>query len=52
MLITKDKIIEAAIVILAKDGLDGLSMRAIANELNVKAGSLYYHIQNKTELMG
>lgn len=52
MFITKDKIIEAAIIILNKDGLGGLSMRAIAKELNVKAASLYYHIQNKTELMG
>lgn len=52
MSITKDKIIEAAIVILDKDGLDGLSMRAIAKALDVKAASLYYHVHNKTELMG
>ncbi len=49
---TTDKIVDAAFILLKKDGLNKLSMRTLAKELNVKAASLYYHISNKTELMG
>ncbi|MDR1148930.1 MAG: TetR family transcriptional regulator [Spirochaetaceae bacterium] len=50
MEITRDKIAEAAIVILNRDGIGGLSMRVLARELNIKASSLYWHIKSKRDL--
>lgn len=35
----------------AEVGYDGLSMRQLADRLGVQAGSLYYHVQNKSELL-
>lgn len=33
-------------------GLEGLSMRRLAERLGVKAASLYWHVRNKEELLG
>jgi AcrR family transcriptional regulator len=48
--ITRDAIVEAALAVLNKDGLDGLSMRRVAEELGTGAASLYWHVRNKEEL--
>jgi AcrR family transcriptional regulator len=48
--ITRDAIIEAALVVLDKVGMDGLSMRRVAEELGTGAASLYWHVRNKDEL--
>jgi AcrR family transcriptional regulator len=45
------QIIDAAVKILDAEGLDGLSMRRVAQELGTGAASLYAHIQNKEELL-
>ena len=34
------------------DGLDGASMRRVAEELGTSAGSLYWHVGGKEELLG
>ncbi len=49
--LTRDAIIEAAMRILDSDGLEGLSMRRVAEELGTGAGSLYWHVRNKEELL-
>lgn len=49
--LTKQKIIDMAIVTLKQDGFDNLSMRKLAGKLGVKAAALYNHIQNKTMLV-
>ena len=45
------QIVDAALKVLDAEGLDGLSMRRVAQELGTGAASLYAHIQNKEELV-
>ncbi|GAB22878.1 MAG TPA: TetR/AcrR family transcriptional regulator [Gordonia polyisoprenivorans] len=49
--LTSSAIVEAAIVVADRDGLDALSMRRIADELGVGAMSLYRHIADKDALL-
>ncbi|MGC4748117.1 TetR/AcrR family transcriptional regulator [Micromonospora sp. DT201] len=44
-------IVDTAMHILDREGAAGLSMRAIAVRLDVKAASLYYHVRNKEALL-
>lgn len=48
--LTKAKIASAALALADRDGLDGLSMRRLAEALGVGAMSLYNHIADKAEL--
>lgn len=50
MAVSKRAIVDAAIEILNRDGVDGLSMRTIAKALNVKVAALYNHVSGKSEL--
>ena len=50
MALTKDFIVEKSVEILNRDGVDGLTMRLLAKELNIKAASLYWHFRGKAEL--
>jgi AcrR family transcriptional regulator len=50
--ITREKIVQAALEILNRKGIGSLSMRVLADKLDIKAASLYWHISNKTELYG
>lgn len=49
--LTAAAIVDAAVVIADRDGLNALSMRRIADELGVGAMSLYRHIADKDALM-
>lgn len=49
--ITRDALVAAALAVLERDGLDALSMRRVAAELDVQAASLYWHVRNKEELL-
>lgn len=51
MKLDQDRIVEAGLAILDRDGLEDLNMRAIARELGVGASALYRHVANKTELV-
>jgi AcrR family transcriptional regulator len=51
MEISPEAIVRAAIDILNRDGLEKLSMRALAAVLGVKAPALYWHIKNKQDLI-
>jgi AcrR family transcriptional regulator len=49
--ITRDAILDAAVRVLDRAGLDGLSMHRVAQELGTGAASLYWHVRNKDELL-
>ncbi|MCC7450578.1 MAG: TetR/AcrR family transcriptional regulator C-terminal domain-containing protein [Anaerolineae bacterium] len=46
-----DQIVQAALQLLDQMGLDGLTMRRLADNLGVKAASLYWHVKDKDELI-
>jgi AcrR family transcriptional regulator len=48
--LTQEAIVEAAIKVLDAEGLDGFSMRRVADELNTGAASLYWHVGSKDGL--
>ena len=43
--------VEAALPLVDEVGIDGLSMRALADRLGVKAASLYWHLRDKEQLL-
>lgn len=49
--LTKQVIVEAAFDLLDETGIDGLTVRALANRLDVKAPALYWHLKSKRELL-
>src|SRR5262249_19016990 len=49
--LTRDAIVEAALRVLDREGMDGLSMRRVAEELGTGVASLYWHVRNKGELL-
>lgn len=49
--VDKQRIVQAALTLLNKDGMDQLSMRRLAETLGIRAASLYWHIKDKAELM-
>ncbi|MHB9293087.1 hypothetical protein Holit_02206 [Hollandina sp. SP2] len=51
MEISPEAIVREALGILNRDGLEKLSMRALAAALGIKAPALYWHIKNKQDLM-
>ena len=50
--LTREAIVDAALALLDREGLSGLSMRKLAQELGAGAASLYWHVGNKEELLG
>lgn len=49
--LTVNAIVEAAVRVLDTQGLDGLSMRRVAEELDTGAASLYWHVGSKDGLL-
>jgi AcrR family transcriptional regulator len=49
--LSRDAIVDAAIRILDREGVDGVSMRRIAQDLDTGPSSLYAHVANKQELL-
>jgi AcrR family transcriptional regulator len=49
--LTREAIVEAALVVLEREGMAGLSMRKVAEELGTGAASLYWHVRDKEELL-
>lgn len=49
--LTRDAMVEAAIMFADERGLETLSMRKLAEELGVEAMSLYNHVTNKDDLL-
>jgi AcrR family transcriptional regulator len=50
--LTREAIVEAALALLDREGVAGLSMRRLAQELGVGVASLYWHVRDKEELLG
>lgn len=50
--LSKDRIVEAATSLLAQQGYDAFSMRALAHVLEVEVASLYYHVASRQALAG
>ncbi|WP_328304468.1 TetR/AcrR family transcriptional regulator (plasmid) [Streptomyces sp. NBC_00435] len=49
--LSREAIVDAALALVDKEGLDALSMRRVAQELGTGAASLYAHVANKEELL-
>jgi len=49
--LSRERVLHAAIVLADEGGIESLSMRKLADELGVKAMSLYNHIANKDDLL-
>lgn len=49
--LTRDAIVDAALTIVDAEGVDGVSMRRVAEALGTGPASLYAHVQNKEELL-
>ncbi|HWL65581.1 MAG TPA: TetR/AcrR family transcriptional regulator C-terminal domain-containing protein [Actinomycetota bacterium] len=49
--LTRDRILDAALVLVDEYGMDGLSMRRLGAALGVEAMSIYNHVASKHELL-
>ena len=49
--LTRDRIVDAALDVIDRAGLDGLSMRKLGAELGVEAMALYHHVGSKERLL-
>ncbi|KGL44028.1 hypothetical protein BMT55_00395 [Listeria newyorkensis] len=49
--LTKEKIILASLEVLQKHGMQKLSMRKVAEAMNVQAPAIYWHFKNKQDLL-
>ncbi|HRD99805.1 MAG TPA: helix-turn-helix domain-containing protein [Ilumatobacteraceae bacterium] len=50
-LISRRSVVVATLEILEHEGIDGLSVRRIARQLNVNAASLYHHFDSKDDIL-
>lgn len=48
---TKERVLRAAVGLADRDGIESLSMRKLANELEAGAMSLYHYVANKDDLL-
>jgi AcrR family transcriptional regulator len=51
MTVDREKVVRTALGLLNEVGLDGLTLRRLAQELGVRAPTLYWHIKSKQELL-
>jgi AcrR family transcriptional regulator len=49
--LSKERVVQAAVALARRDGIESLSMRKLADELDTGAMSLYYYVPNKEELL-
>lgn len=49
--LSRERLVEAALGLIEEEGLDALSMRALADRLDVKAASIYWHVRDRAELL-
>jgi TetR/AcrR family transcriptional regulator, tetracycline repressor protein len=49
--LTRERLVGAALELIGEEGLEGLSMRALADRLEVRAASLYWHVRDRRELL-
>src|SRR5262245_36093000 len=51
MALDRETVVRTALRVLDEVGLEGLTLRRIAAELDVQAPALYWHFKNKQELL-
>lgn len=49
--LTRERVVAAAVQLADRDGIESISMRRLARELDVEAMSLYTHVRNKDDLL-
>ena len=49
--LNRQAVVDAALQLLSDVGIAGLSMRGLAERLNVKAASLYWHVRDKDQVL-
>ena len=49
--LSRGRVLDAAVALADRDGIDSLTMRNLAQELDVEAMSLYYHVANKEAVL-
>jgi AcrR family transcriptional regulator len=49
--LSRERVLEAAVELAVRDGIESLSMRKLADELGAGAMSLYHHVANKEQLL-
>src|SRR5712692_7753429 len=49
--LSRSGLVSAALGLVQEEGLEALSMRVLADQLNVKAASLYWHVRDRRELL-
>ncbi|MFI1727433.1 TetR/AcrR family transcriptional regulator C-terminal domain-containing protein [Streptomyces sp. NPDC020489] len=50
--LSEERIVAAAMEVLESDGLDGLSLRAVAGRLGVRVNAVAWHVKDKAGLIG
>ena len=48
--LTRERVVAEALAVIAEDGVQALTMRALAARLGVVPGALYHHVRNKDQL--
>jgi AcrR family transcriptional regulator len=48
--LTRERVVAEALTVIGTDGVDALSMRALAARLGVVPGAIYRHVRNKEQL--
>ena len=51
MALTQEQVVDGAVDLLARAGLEALTLRRLAAELGVSAPTLYWHVRNKRQLL-
>ncbi|MFI9247469.1 TetR/AcrR family transcriptional regulator [Streptomyces sp. NPDC053086] len=49
--LSRERVVDAAFAVLDRQGLDGLSMRQVAAELDASVSALYAHVSSKDDLL-
>ena len=49
--LNRERVLDAAVALAARDGIESLTMRKLADELGAGAMSLYHHVPNKEQLL-
>src|SRR6266851_7837665 len=49
--LSRSRLVAEALGLIQEEGLEALSMRGLADRLNVKAASLYWHVRDRRELL-
>ncbi|MFZ1301918.1 MAG: TetR/AcrR family transcriptional regulator C-terminal domain-containing protein [Candidatus Microsaccharimonas sp.] len=49
--VDRDTIVQAALLVLNRDGLANLTIRSVADVVGVRASALYWHVRDKTALV-